>query len=250
MESVVLLCGAFVAGLINAVVGGGSLITFPALLAAGHPAVQANVTNTVALVPGLAGPSLGYRRELSSQGRRLAGLSASTLSGALVGAVALLSMPESAFDFIVPVLILFGCALVAWQDKLGKFALAHALQSQRTNHISLPLHAAAFVLAVYGAYFGAAYGILMRPILAILLPDEIQRLNALRIALSLIINIVAVVCFGLFGPVAWGTAALLSIGLLSGGYLGVGIARHLGSQWLRMAAIPYGLLMATILLAR
>lgn len=250
METVALLCGAFVAGLINAVVGGGSLITFPALLAAGYPAVQANVTNTVALVPGLAGSSLGYRRELTSQGRRLAGLSASTLSGALVGAIALLSMPESTFGFIVPFLILSGCALVAWQDKLSTFALAHALQSPRENHISMPLHAAAFVLAVYGAYFGAAYGILMRPILAILLPDEIQRLNALRIALSLIINITAVVCFGLVGPVAWGAAAVLAIGLLSGGYLGVGIARRLGSRWLRIAAVPYGLIMATVLLAR
>lgn len=250
METIGLLIGAFVAGLINAVAGGGSLITFPALVAAGYPGVQANVTNTVALVPGLAGPSLGYRGELAAQRRRLVGLSVSTLRGALVGATLLLSMPRSSFDLIVPFLILLGCGLIACQDKLGEFASAHHLGSRHDDHIPIPLHASAFLLAVYGAYFGAGYGILMLPILLILLRDDTQRLNALRIALSLIINVIAVACFALFGPVAWGAAAVLAIGLSLGGYVGVGFARHLGSRWLRMAAIPYGAFMAIVFLLR
>jgi hypothetical protein len=245
-----LVVAAFAAGAINAVAGGGSLISFPALIAFGYAPKTANVTNTVALWPGYAGGSFGYRTELGRQRRRLLALLAPSVGGALVGSVILLSTPASAFDAIVPFLIVFACALMAFQDRLGSFSLAHRLRSRGEDHVPLPLMAATFVLAIYGAYFGAGLGILTLAFLSILLPDDIQHSNALKGMLSLIINAIAVVYFAFFGPVRWLPVALMAIGAVAGGYLGVGVARRLGRRWLRIAVIAYGLVVAGLMLFR
>ena len=134
----------------------------------------------------------------------------------------LLSTPQSAFDVIVPFLILFACALMAFQDRLAAFAQTHRLASRGAGHVPLPLLASTFVLAIYGAYFGAGLGILTLAFLSILLPDDIQHSNALKGMLSLIINAIAVVYFALFGPVEWAPAAVMAAGAMAGGYLGVG----------------------------
>lgn len=247
VEYLGLLAAAFAAGAINAVAGGGSLISFPALLAAGYVAKTANVTNTVALWPGYAGGSYGYRTELSRQRARLLALLAPSVAGALAGSVILLATPASAFDAIVPFLILFACVLMAFQDRLGDFAQAHSLGSRGGDHVSLPLHLATFILAIYGAYFGAGLGILSLAFLSILLPDDIQHSNALKGMLSLIINAVAVVYFVLFGPVRWLPMSVMAVGAVAGGYLGVGVARRLGRRWLRVAVIAYGLVAVVVL---
>ena len=250
IEYLGLLLAAFTAGAINAVVGGGSLISFPALLAFGYPSKTANVTNTVALWPGYAAGSVGYRTELGRQRTRLIALAAPSVLGALAGSVILLSTPQSAFDVIVPFLILFACALMAFQDRLAAFAQTHRLASRGADHVPLPLLASTFVLAIYGAYFGAGLGILTLAFLSILLPDDIQHSNALKGMLSLIINAIAVVYFALFGPVEWAPAAVMAAGAMAGGYLGVGVARRLGRQWLRISVIAYGLVVVVVLLVR
>ncbi len=250
IEYLGLLLAAFTAGAINAVAGGGSLISFPALLAFGYPSKTANVTNTVALWPGYAAGSVGYRTELGRQRTRLIALAAPSVLGALAGSVILLSTPQSAFDVIVPFLILFACALMAFQDRLAAFAQTHRLASRGAGHVPLPLLASTFVLAIYGAYFGAGLGILTLAFLSILLPDDIQHSNALKGMLSLIINAIAVVYFALFGPVEWAPAAVMAAGAMAGGYLGVGVARRLGRQWLRVAVIAYGLVVVVVLLVR
>ncbi|TAK67053.1 MAG: sulfite exporter TauE/SafE family protein [Dehalococcoidia bacterium] len=250
VEYLGLLVAAFVAGAINAVAGGGSLISFPALLAAGFASKTANVTNTVALWPGYAGGSYGYRSELSRQRRRFLYLAAPAILGALVGSVVLLATPGSAFDVLVPFLILFACTMMAFQDQLSRWAQAHRLASRHDEHVPFALLASTFVSAIYGAYFGAALGIITLAFLAILLPDDIQHSNALKGLLSLLINAVAVVYFAIFGPVRWLPVAVMAVGAVAGGYLGVGVARRLGRQWLRLVVIGYGVVVATVLLVQ
>jgi uncharacterized membrane protein YfcA len=249
-EAIGLLAAAFVAGAINAVAGGGSLISFPALLAAGYPSKTANVTNTVALWPGYVGGSLGYREELRGQRWRLIQLSLPNVAGALVGAVILLSTPQSAFDAVVPFLIVFACALMALQDRIGAYTAHHRAAFEASGRVPLLAHAVMFALGVYGAYFGAALGIMTLAVFTILLADDIQRLNALKGMSSLIVNGVAVLWFAAFGPVAWAPAAVMAAGALAGGYLGVGVARRLGVRWLRIAVIGYGLTVAAVLFWR
>lgn len=245
-----LLGAAFAAGAINAVAGGGSLVSFPALLAAGYPSKASNVTNTVALWPGYIGGSYGYRGELSRQRRRITALALPSVLGALVGSVILLQTPESAFDRLVPFLIVFACVVMAFQDQLSRWAQSHRLVAQHEEHVPFALHAAIFILAVYGAYFGAGLGILTLAVLGILLPDDLQHSNALKGLLSALINLIAVVYFVAFGPVRWPPALVMAAGALLGGYLGVGLARRLGKRWLRVAVIAYGLFVAAVLLVR
>ncbi|MBA4181792.1 MAG: sulfite exporter TauE/SafE family protein [Anaerolinea sp.] len=248
VQAVGLMAAAFVAGAINAVAGGGSLVSFPALVAAGYPAKVANVTNSVALWPGYVSGSYGYRGELRRQKRRIIALTAPSVLGALAGSVILLATPNNAFDTIVPFLILFACGLMAVQERLAKFALGRRFSSQSEDHIPVALHAGIFLLAVYGAYFGAGLGIMTLAVLGILLPDDIQHSNALKGLLSALINAVAVVYFAFFGPVEWLPALIMACGALAGGYFGVGVARRLGRRPLRIAVISYGVLVAAILL--
>lgn len=245
-----LAAAAFAAGAINAVAGGGSLVSFPALLAAGYPSKAANVTNTVALWPGYIGGSYGYRGELNRQRRRIGALTTPSILGALAGSAILLGTPDSAFDAIVPFLILFACALMAFQEPLGAWAERHRLVSRSADHVPVTLLAGIFVLSVYGAYFGAGLGILTLAVLGILLPDDIQHSNALKGLLSALINLVAVVYFAAFGPVRWAPALIMAVGALAGGYLGVGLARRLGKRWLRLSVITYGVIVAAVLFVR
>ena len=247
LDAVLLAAAAFAAGAINAVAGGGSLVSFPALLAVGYPSKAANVTNTVALWPGYIGGSYGYRGELKRQRRTILALTIPSVLGALAGSAILLATPESAFDAIVPFLIVFACALMAFQDTLARWAQHHELAGDHESGVPAFLHGAIFLLAIYGAYFGAGLGIMTMAVLSILLPDDIQHSNALKGLLSALINFVAVVYFGLFGPVEWAPAAVMAVAALVGGYYGVGVARRLGKRWLRLTVIAYGLVVALVL---
>ncbi|MCC7363921.1 MAG: sulfite exporter TauE/SafE family protein [Dehalococcoidia bacterium] len=251
IEATGLALAAFAGGAINAVAGGGSLVSFPALIAAGYPSKAANVTNSVALWPGYLSGNYAYRAELRPQRRRVAVLSVPSVLGALAGSVILLRTPETAFDAIVPFLILFACGLMIVQDRLSRWALSRRLASLDPDaRPPVVLLATIFVLAVYGAYFGAGLGILTLAVLGILLPDDLQRSNALKGALSTVINAAAVLYFVAFGPVQWAPAAVMGVGAIAGGYLGVGVARRLGKRWLRVAVVTYGVAVALILLAR
>ena len=242
---VLLLAGAgFAAGAVNAVGGGGSLISFPALLAAGYPSVTANVTNSVALLPGYLGGSLAYRPELTQQRARIRTLAPTCVLGAAAGAALLLVSPASLFDAIVPWLILAACALLALQPRAAAFAQR---RRERTG-ATWELHAGLFVATVYGGYFGAGLGIVILALLGALLPDDIQRLNALKGLLSLLVAAVSAVGFVLFGPVAWDAALVVGVACLPGGVAGVHLARRLPAPVLRAVVIAFGVAVAIALL--
>ena len=173
-----------------------------------------------------------------------------SILGALAGSAILLATSADSFEAIVPFLILFAAALMAVQQPLGKYVDAHHPTEDAGRGRSVVLFMATFLLAVYGAYFGAGLGILALAVLGILLPDDLQRSNALKGMLSLLINAVAVVYFALFGPVRWSPALAMAVGALVGGYYGVGFARKLGPKWLRVAVIAYSLVVASVLLVR
>jgi uncharacterized membrane protein YfcA len=240
-----LLAGAaLVAGAVNAVAGGGSLLSFPALLAVGYPALTANVTNTVALTPGYFGGTLGYRRELEGQRGRALALGATSAVGAVLGAYLLLISSAELFELVVPFLIFLACGLLAAQPRLARLVRerredggeAAAAASPHT----VPLFSAQFLAAIYGAYFGAGVGIMMLAILGIFVADTLQRLNALKGLLSLLINLIAAVSFAIFADVSWVAVAVMAVASLLGGQLGVVLARRLDDRALRWLVIAFG----------
>jgi uncharacterized membrane protein YfcA len=236
-----LLGGAgFLAGTVNAVAGGGSLISFPALLAAGYATVPANVTNSIAVLPGYLGGTVGYRRELEGQRGRARRLGAVSVLGAAAGAGLLLLLPASVFEAIVPFLVLGACALLALSPRLGGWS-AHARRPAARD-------ALVFVAAVYGGYFGAGLGIALLAILELGLDDDLQRLNALKGLLSLVVGVAAAVVFALLGPVHWGAAGLMAATSLIGGRAGVAVARRLPARALRTVVILFGVGVAIRLL--
>jgi hypothetical protein len=242
-----LLAGAgFAAGAVNAVAGGGSLISFPALLGAGYASVPANVTNAVAVLPGYLGGSLAYRRELAGQRRRIVALSITSAAGAVIGAVVLIASPAKVFEAIVPFLILASCGLLAAQPWLSKRLRPPAPAEH--EHRSLRLHAGTFLASVYGGYFGAGLGILLLAVLGLTLDDKLQRLNALKGLLSLVIGLAAAAYFAFFGPVAWPAAAIMAAASLVGGQAGVGVARRLDARVLRGVIVAFGVAVAVWLL--
>lgn len=246
-----LVAGAgLAAGAINAVAGGGTLISFPALLATGMGAVTANITSSVGLISGYAGGSVAYRRELAGQGKRFRGLALASVIGGLSGALLLLFTPQSAFKAIVPYLILASCGLLAVQPRLAAAVAGRREAKQAPTHeMTGPLRAGVGVGAVYGSYFGAGLGVLLLGVLGVLLDDGLQRLNALKSLLSLLINVVGVLVFLISGRVAWGYAAILEVTAYLGGTFGVGVARRLRPQVLRGAVVLLGAVVASLLLA-
>jgi uncharacterized protein len=254
---IVLLAGAaLVAGAVNAVAGGGSLLSFPALLAVGYPALTANVTNTVALTPGYFGGTLGYRRELGGQRGRVFALGAISAVGAVLGAYLLLISSAELFERVVPFLIFLACGLLAAQPRLARLVRERrqdgdpppaGARADAGPH-TVPLFGAQFLAAVYGAYFGAGVGIMMLAILGIFLADSLQRLNALKGLLSLLINLIAAVSFVLFAEVSWVAVAVMAVASLLGGQLGVVLARRLDDRALRWLVIAFGVVVGLRLL--
>ena len=238
----------FAAGSINAVAGGGSLVSFPALVAAGLPPLAANVTNTVSVWPGYLGSVAAYRDEVRAQRRRVVALGATAAAGGAVGSVVLLQAPDAVFEAVVPVLVLVGCALLAVQPRVAARLAARSEAGGRSR--TTDVHLATFAAAVYGAYFGGGLGVILLAVLGIFLTDHLQRTNALKSALSLVINTVALVAFALFAPVDWGFVAVVAPASLLGGYLGAGFARRLGATTLRWTVIGFGVVVAAWLAVR
>ncbi|MFB6722332.1 sulfite exporter TauE/SafE family protein [Kribbella sp. NPDC056345] len=236
-EALFVLVAGIGAGTINAVVGSGTLLTFPALLAIGIPPVLANVSNSVGLAPGTAAGAIGYRRELEGQRGRMIRLVPASLVGGVVGGVLLLTTPESAFHAVVPVLILLGCVLVAFQPWLRKW-------------ISVPSHThrgawwvipAVFATGVYGGYFGAAQGVLLMAILGLGLDANLQRMNGLKNVLATVVNTVAAILFIIVADVDWLAAALIAVGSTIGGFLGARYGRKLPPVALRGLIVCIGI---------
>ena len=238
MDLVLLAVAGLAAGAVNAVAGGGSLISFPALLAAGLPSVAANVTNAVAVLPGYLGGTIAYRRELDGQRGRAVALGLTAAFGAVAGAALLIVTSEDVFDAVVPFLILAACALLAGQPALSR--RLRPPSAERGAHRSPRLHLAAFAAAVYGGYFGAGLGIMLLAVLALGLADDLQRLNALKGLLSLVIGVASVTFFVAFGPVRWPEAAVMAAASFAGGHAGVAVARRLPANVLRGLVVAFG----------
>jgi uncharacterized protein len=235
---------------VNAVAGGGSLISFPALVAVGVPTLAANVTNQIAVLPGYLGGSLAYRAELRGQRRRVVALAVTSGLGALVGALLLVISSRRLFEELAPVLVLVAVGLLAAQPRLSRMATDRAATPHEREHPTGRLHVANFLASVYGGYFGAGLGIMLLAILAIGLEDSLQRLNALKGLLSLVVAVVAAVFFALFGPVHWDAAAVMAAASFAGGHVGVGVARRISDRGLRLGVIVIGTGVAIWLFAR
>ena len=242
---IAVLAAGLAAGAINAVVGSGSLITFPTLLAAGYSPLVANVSNTVGLVFGSVSAAVGYRRELRGQRVRVARLGVFSLAGGLTGALLLLALPQRVFESVVPALVLLAVALVVLQPWLGR-VLA---QRRSRPGAAAALRAGVFAIGVYGGYFGAAQGVILLALLALLVEDSLQRLNGLKNALAAVVNGVAAVVFAIHSPVAWEPALLIAGSSIAGGQLGAGLGRRLSPLLLRAVIVVGGLAVVVKLLA-
>jgi uncharacterized protein len=244
-EAVALLAAGMVAGSINAVVGSGTLVTFPTLLAFGYAPVLANVTNNIGILPGSVTGAWAYRRELAGQRSRVMRLAGASIAGGAIGAVALLELPESAFDAIVPALILIACALVVLQPRLSRLL---ARREHAPAHGGPAAVAGVALTGVYGGYFGAAQGVLLMAFLGIFVDDELQRLNAVKNVLAGLVNAVAAIIFVAVSDVAWGAAAAIAVGSTVGGQVGGMYGRRLSPAVLRGFIVLVGTVAAVRLL--
>jgi uncharacterized protein len=235
------------AGTINTVVGSGTLVTFPTLLALGYSPVVANVSNTVGLAPGSLSGAIGYRRELAGQRDRLIRLGIGAALGGVTGAVLLVTLPSAAFEAIVPALIGVGCVLVAVQPWVAR-RVGNQEEPDRP-HGSATMWVLITLAGVYGGYFGAGQGVLLLGIMGIFLNDDLQRINAVKNVLALIANTVAAVLFVFVADVSWAVAGLVAAGSLVGGYLGATIGRRLPATVFRVVIVVIGALAIWRLLA-
>jgi uncharacterized protein len=240
LEALAVVAAGAVAGGVNAVVGSGSLITFPTLLAVGYSPVTANVSNTVGLVPGGVSGMVGYRRELRGQWRRCAILGVGTTTGAVIGGVLLLELPGAVFDAVVPALILLAVALMA----LRPSPKLHEGGDKMPAGV-----ASAFGTGIYGGYFGAAQGIILISLLRLCFHEDLQVLNAIKNVLAGLANLVAGILFIAVAHVAWGAAVLIAAGSTVGAQIGARYGRRLPQEVLRRVVIVYGVVVAGVLIA-
>jgi uncharacterized protein len=239
------------AGLINAVVGSGTLFTFSTLVALGVPPVVANVSNTVGLVPGSVSAAVGYRRELLGQRSRVIRLASASLVGGVLGAMLLLALPDRAFSAIVPALIGLGIALVLFQRPISaRIAARH----ERTG--GLPEFGAWWVwpgvllCGVYGGYFGAAQGVLLMAVMGLGVPETLQRLNGVKNVLAAIVNAIAGVIFILVAEVNWQVVAVIAVSSVIGAQVGARYGRRLPDTALRAAIVTVGVVALVVFLRR
>jgi uncharacterized protein len=265
LRALAIFAAGLAAGTINTVVGSGTLITFPTLLAFGYPPVLANVSNNVGLVPGVASGVYGYRSELGGQRRRLIRLGSASVGGGLVGAILLLTLPQSAFQAIVPALIGLAVVMVIVQPRLAKWVAerqraraALAAPDGGATAIGASAEAASaapkaeeaiggpvlwvlvFAAGIYGGYFGAAQGVLLIGMLGIALNDSLQRLNGAKNVLAGLVNGVAAVVFILATHIDWGVAGLIAAGSIIGGQIGARIGKRLPPWGLRVVIVCVG----------
>jgi uncharacterized protein len=240
---------AVAAGLINALAGGGTLVSFPTLIAMGVPPVAANITNTVALCPGYLGGALAQRADLRGQGRRLLLLVPAGIIGGVAGGVLLLIISENVFRVLVPFLILAAAVLLAVQDRVKDWIATHAPHAAGTTPAGravLPVGLA----AVYGGYFGPGLSVIILAVLGLFIDDNLTRLNALKQCISLAVNVAAAVFFLFTGLVIWPVALVMAAGALIGGAAGGTIAGRIDPARLRWAIVAIGIAVGIVFLVR
>jgi uncharacterized protein len=250
---VLLLVAGLAAGTVNAIAGGGSLITFPALIATGLGQVAANVTNSVAVSPGYCASVYGSRADLRAlaevRGRRaLYALIPTTIAGTAVGCTLLLVTPAAAFKVIVPFLVLGAAGVLAFQTRLR--AIVGHPRDMSDRRRTLALHTMVGVGSVYGGYFGAALGVMLVAGLGLVLDETLARISALKNAVSTIVGLGTVIAFGVFGPVDWVDVAILAPATIAGGYFGARFARRLPPTVLRTIIVVLGTAVGLVLLVK
>jgi uncharacterized membrane protein YfcA len=249
VDAVVILVAGIGAGAINAVVGSGTLVTFPTLVAFGYPPQIATMSNAIGLVAGGVSGTWGYRRELRGQGRRLAWQAPASFVGALIGAWLLLHLPPSVFEAVVPVLLIAALVLLVLQPRIQRWVRSRSDgASLSAGHITrtrtIVLTVATFAVGVYGGYFTAAQGILLMAAMGVILPESMQRMNAAKNLLSLVVNVVAAVAFTVVAHdrISWAAAGLIAVGSLVGGAVGARYGRRLSPTALRAVIVVVGVI--------
>ena len=243
-----LLAAGLAAGTVNAVAGGGSLVTYPTLLATGLPPVAANVTNSIGVAPGYLGAVLGSRPDLAGQRHRARWLLLTSALGSVAGAAILLLTPERAFEVVVPFLVLGASATLAFQDRLRALVGHPAVGSPRRQTIAL--HLVVGLATLYGGYFGAALGVLLVALIALVVADTMARVSALKNLVSAVVGVVTVAVFAVFGPVDWLAALVLAPTTVIGGYAGARFARRLPHALWKALIAGFGTLVGAILLVQ
>ncbi|WP_073260623.1 TSUP family transporter [Cryptosporangium aurantiacum] len=243
-----LIVAGLAAGVVNAFAGGGSLLTFPALIATGLPPVSANVTNSLSVTPGYWSSVYGSRAELTGQRRRALSLAPIGLVGGIAGCILLLVTPAGVFEYIVPFLVLSATAVLGFQTKLRDL-VGHPAQLPRARK-NATLVILTFLGSAYGGYFGAALGVVLVAVLALVLDETLQRVNALKNVLSAVVGLVTVVVYAIFGPVSWLGVAVTAPATVAGGYLGARLARRLSANALRWTIVIFGTVIGLVLLYR
>jgi uncharacterized protein len=244
LHALAIFAAGLAAGTVNVIVGSGSLITFPTLLALGYPPVLANVSNTVGLAPGNASAAVAYRRELSGQRHRLVQLGSASVLGALLGAALLLALPHSVFKAAVPGLIALASVLMALQPRISATL---ETRGPRRAHGGAALMVGVFLTGIYGGYFGAAQGVVLIALLAIFIDDDLQRLNGTKNVLALTANAVAALFFITTTEVSWSVAGLIAAGSIIGGQVGGRYGRRIPDPALRGVIVAAGLGIAVAL---
>lgn len=238
-DMILLALAAFAAGVLNTIAGGGSFLTFPALVATGVPPVAANATSAVAVFPGYLFGALGFRREIGGIGRaRLIRLSAITLAGGLTGALLLLFSSDQAFSAVIPFLLLAATLAFQFSARIGRFAASHALKPEGA--------AGLFLVCVYGGYFNGGLGILMLALFALWGMEDLHRMNGLKNWLSFALASISVAAFAAAGLVVWPEALLMMAAASLGGYAGAPLARALPSGVIRGGIIAVGYTMTAV----
>ncbi|GIE30046.1 UPF0721 transmembrane protein [Actinoplanes italicus] len=243
-----LVAAGFAAGAVNAIAGGGSLITFPTLIATGLPTVEANVTNSVSVFPGYLSSVFGSRADLAGQGRRARVTIPAAALGTAAGCALLLLTPARAFEVVVPFLVLGAAATLAFQERLrGLVGHPRGMSPRRAGVV---LQATVFVGAIYGGYFGAALGVMYVAALALIIDEDLKRINALKNVLSATVGLVTLVVFATFATVDWAAAVTLAPATIIGGYVGARLARRLPQRVLQILIVSFGTAIGLVLFYR
>jgi uncharacterized protein len=250
LSLVVAFAAAFVAGAINAVAGGGTLITFPSLIWIGLPSVIANATSTVAIWPGSLGGVWGYRNDFRGLPRSVYALAVPSLAGGIIGAILLRMTPTDVFDKLIPLLILFATLLFMLQEPVQRMIRTTGKAHAGSAGWLAGALVFQFLVSLYGGYFGAGIGILMLAAFGIMGFTDIHQMNGLKNVLALCINGVAALYFIWMGMVSWPEALIMAVGAVAGGVWGAGMARRIGPKGVRRVVIVVGFTMAFSLLIR
>ncbi len=250
VEFILIALAAVAAGAVNALAGGGTLITFPVLVAVGVPPISANITNTVALSPGYLGATMGQAKDLRGQRRRLWLTLPAGVVGGIVGAILLLRTEERVFQELVPFLILLASGLLAVQERLRAWLVRRREQKGMAAASETAVILPVGLAAIYGGYFGAGVSVMVLAVLGLFLDDNLTRLNALKQAISFAINITAALFFLFSGQVVWAAAAVMAVGALFGGVLGGRLASRIQPASLRRVVVIIGVVVAIYYLMR